>query len=102
MSHKIKRLAVAILVVATVIKIFSYLSSNDTFSRAYGCFSPTDANQATNTFNDDRPKNYQSTDTDRPTNEAKALLELCSHLPGHDDVTSIGATKIDAVNNTGT
>jgi hypothetical protein len=96
MKHIIKRLTAAILAVATVIKIFSVLSTNDILSKAYGCFSPADANQATNTFNDDRPKNYQSPVTDRPTTEANALFEFRRHLSGHDDVTPIRTTKIDA------
>ncbi len=63
MNHLIKRLAAVTLAAATVI-IFSFISSNDNFSRAYRCFSPTDANQTTTTFNDDRSKNYKSPDTD--------------------------------------
>jgi hypothetical protein len=66
MNHLIKRLAVASLVVATVIEIFRVLYSNETFSRTYGCFSPTDENQAPKTFNDDRSKNHKSPDTVSP------------------------------------
>jgi hypothetical protein len=102
MYHPIKVLAVIMTVVSATIETFSFPSSNDTFSRAYGGFSPTDANQATNTFGDDRPKNYQSPDTDSRTTQANALLGLCRHLLRHDDVSPMGATKIDADNNAST
>jgi hypothetical protein len=67
MYHPIKVLAVIITVVAATIKTSNFPSSNDTFSRDYGGFSPTDANQATNTFSDDRLKNSQSPDTNSRT-----------------------------------
>jgi hypothetical protein len=102
MYHLIKRLAVNILAVSAVIKTFSVLPSNDTSSRTYRDFSPTDANQATNTSNDDRQKNYRSPETDSTTKKANALLDLLHHLLRHDDATPMDATKIDAVNNAGT
>jgi hypothetical protein len=99
MNQNIKRLAAALLAVAIMIRTYSVLSSNDTFSRTYRCFSPTDANQATNTFNDDRQKNYKSPDTGNATTEANALLDILRNLARHDDVTPMGATNIEAVNN---
>jgi hypothetical protein len=102
MYNSIKVLAVIITVVAATITTFSFPSSDDTFSRAYGGFSPTDANKATNTFSDDRPKNSQSPDTDSRTTQANALLYLRHHLLRHDDVSPMGATKIDADNNAST
>ncbi len=94
MNHLIKGVAVIILVVTAKIKTFSVPSYNDTFSRAYGYFSPTDANQATNTFNDDRPKKFQRLDTESSTTVANALLDIRHHLLRHDDVSPLGATKI--------
>jgi hypothetical protein len=102
MNYLTKGLAVIILVVTATIKTFSVPSYNDTFSRAYGFFSPTDANQATNTFNDDWPKKSQRPDTESSTTVANALLDLDHHLLRHDDVSSLGATKIEADNNAGT
>jgi hypothetical protein len=99
MYHLIKVLAALFLVTVTPIKTCSVLFSNDTFSRTYGGFSPTDANRATNTFNDDRPKKSQSPDTDSTTTKANALLDLRDPLLRRDDVTPMDATKIDAVNN---
>jgi hypothetical protein len=99
MNHHVKRLAAFLLAVAIIIKTYSFLSLNDTFSRAYSCFSLMDANQATNTYNDDRPKNYKSPDTKNATTKENALLELLRHLARHDDVTPMGATKIEAINN---
>jgi hypothetical protein len=101
MYHRIKVLAALFLVTVTADETFSVLFSNDTFTRAYGGFSPTDANRAANTFNDDRPKKSQSPDTDSTTTKANAQLDLCRHLLRHDDVTPMDATKIDAVNNAG-
>ncbi len=98
MHNLIKRLAVASLAVATVVKTFGVLFSNDTSSRIYGGFSPTDANQATNTFNDDRPKKSQSPDTDSGATKANATVDLRSHLLRHDDdVNPMCAIKIEVV-----
>ncbi len=102
MNHHRKWLAVIILVVAAMIKTFSFLSSNDTYSRTYGGFSPTDANQTTNTFNDDWPKKSQSPDTDSSTTKANAQLDLHQQFLRHDDVSPMGATKIEAGNNADT
>ncbi len=102
MYHQIKVLAVIIILVDATIKTFSFLSFNDTFSRTYGGFSPTDANQATNTFSDDRPKNSQSPYTESRTTQANALLDLLHHFLRHDDVSRIGSTKIEADSNAGT
>jgi hypothetical protein len=102
MYHRIQILAALFLVTVTAIETFSVLFSNDTSNRTYGGFSPTDANRATNTFNDDRPKISQSPDTDNTTTKANALLDLYRHLLRRDDVSPMDATKIDDDSNAGT
>jgi hypothetical protein len=102
MYHRIQVLASLFLVTVTADETFSVLFSNDTSTRTYGGLSPTDANRAANTFNDDRPKKSQNPDTDSTTTKANAQLDVRRHLLRHDDVTPMDATKIDAVNNAST
>ncbi len=71
---------------------YSYI---DTYSNAYGSFSPTDSTEDLITFNDDWPPQSQHVKT---TTEAPALIDEVCYL-GRDDVTPAGSTIASDVNN---
>ena len=99
MNHKIKIWVTTFFVALTLTKTFGF-PLNNTLSKTYGELSTMGANQATDTFNDDRPTRSQSPDTDNTTTEANLQLDDVRYLY-KDDATSLGASKIDAVNNAG-
>ena len=82
------------LVVLAMVLIYGY-SYIDTFSNAYGLFSPTDSNQNLITFYDDRPPQSQHVET---ATEAPALVDEVGFL-GRDDVTPAGSNIANVVNN---
>ncbi len=67
----------------------------DTFSNAYGLFSPANSNIDKITFNDDRPPQSQDVETITETN---AHFHDVHHLH-RDDVTSAGSTVVNDINN---
>ena len=97
MNHRIKIWVAFFFVVLTLMNTFGF-PLNHTSSKAYGGSSTTGTNQATETFSVDRTNKSQSPDTDSSKTEAKPLLDAVRYLL-RDDVTPVGANKIDAVNN---
>ena len=87
MKHLKEKWKPLALVVLAMMATYGY-SYIDTFSNAYGLFSPTDSNKVFFTFFDDCTPQSQHVET---TTEASALVDGVRFL-GRDDVTPAGST----------
>ena len=87
MKHLKEKWKPLALVVLAMMATYGY-SYIDTFSNAYGLFSPTDSNKVLITFFDDWTPQSQHVET---TTEASTLVDGVRFL-GRDDVTPAGST----------
>jgi hypothetical protein len=94
MKHLKEKWKALALVVLAMVANYSY-SHMETFSSAYGLFSPKNLNQDLITLNDDRPPQSQHFKT---TTEAPALVDEVRFL-GRDEFTPAGSPIANDVNN---